>query len=286
MAPPPTPDELATLLQEVQGAFRPQLVPSDSPLNLDCTGTEKEVRLTALINCVGLRSLDELEDFVYLHGSGKLVPLDQADTAEDETQLVASPGKRAMRHQKRKEDLKTSRDEVKRTVVELNYSKETHGNDLRKLEDVSHELQVAVREKKELERRLEELNEEGGYREQLGSCYSIIDGLDNELRELQAHVAGVEQQRDSAVEAARESEAAKAVLEKEMDELLHRAMSAVQYVLAPAPSFTSLTIDVADPQGSSRLQRQLRSRTNPHFDNLISPVRSLSTPHRHRTQYK
>jgi chromosome segregation ATPase len=257
----------------------PHLISSEFLADPRYTGTEKEVRLTALINCVGLRSLDELEDFVYLHGSGKLVPVEQADAADEETQLVASPGKKAMRYHQRKEELKMSRDEVKRTVVELNYSKETHREDLRKLEDVERRLGVMSREKQELERRLDELSVEGGLQEQLGSCYSIIDGLDDQLRRIGEYVDQVELERDSYIEAAKESEAARVILQEQMDELLHRAMSVPQYVLALSPSWISLMIDISDLQDSSQSQRRRRSRTNPPFDHLTDPVQSLSTPH-------
>jgi len=64
---------------------------------------EREQRLTALVNVLGFPSLDDLEDFVFLHGAAKVVPAAQRDTLSlDDTQTQYSETRHARRNEERK----------------------------------------------------------------------------------------------------------------------------------------------------------------------------------------
>ncbi|GAA5922547.1 hypothetical protein JCM3775_005768 [Rhodotorula graminis] len=89
--------------------------------------TEREERLTALVNVLGFPSLDDLEDFVFLHGAAKVVPAAQRDTLPlDDTQTQYSDTRHARRNEERKlenaqlrRDLAQARDQLEWTRAEV-----------------------------------------------------------------------------------------------------------------------------------------------------------------------
>ncbi|GAA6000878.1 uncharacterized protein JCM10292_006470 [Rhodotorula paludigena] len=121
------------------------LCPSRSP-SPDQDVNDRQERLTALVNVLGFPSLDDLEDFVFLHGAARVVPLAQRDTLPlDETQTQAPAAaaaataatadindRHARRHQERRvenaqlrRDLAQAQQALEWTRTELAKSKET-----------------------------------------------------------------------------------------------------------------------------------------------------------------
>ncbi|GAA5891012.1 hypothetical protein JCM8208_003133 [Rhodotorula glutinis] len=97
------------------------------PPHLDDDVTEREQRLTALVNVLGFPSLDDLEDFVFLHGAAKVVPAAQRDTLSlDDSQTQYSETRHARRNEERKlenaqlrRDLAQAREQLEWTRAEV-----------------------------------------------------------------------------------------------------------------------------------------------------------------------
>ncbi|GAA5827369.1 hypothetical protein JCM3770_001147 [Rhodotorula araucariae] len=111
-------------------APRPPLPPDDLAGDVN----DRELRLTALVNVLGFPSLDDLEDFVYLHGAATVVPAAQRDTLPlDDTQTQYSETRHARRNEDRKRenaqlhrDLTRAREELEWTRTAV--AKERAGN--------------------------------------------------------------------------------------------------------------------------------------------------------------
>ncbi|GAA5880732.1 hypothetical protein JCM3774_005692 [Rhodotorula dairenensis] len=84
----------------------------------------REARLEALVHVLGFADLDDLENFVYLHGSVKVVPTAQRDTLPlDETQTQASEEHRARRRLDRLHENAQLKADLERTKVDLAWHK-------------------------------------------------------------------------------------------------------------------------------------------------------------------
>lgn len=84
----------------------------------------REARLEALVQVLGFVDLDDLENFVYLHGSVKVVPAAQRDTLPlDETQTQASEDHRARRRLDRLKENAQLKADLERTKVDLAWHK-------------------------------------------------------------------------------------------------------------------------------------------------------------------
>ncbi|GAA5978691.1 hypothetical protein JCM10908_004448 [Rhodotorula pacifica] len=104
----------------------------------------RETRLQALINVLGFANLDDLENFIYLHGTVKVVPVAQRDTLPlDETQTQASDEQRARRRLDRLHENAQLKSDLERAKADL----EWHRVELQRERDRGEEL---VQDKKRL----------------------------------------------------------------------------------------------------------------------------------------
>ena len=201
--------------------------------------TERETRLLGLLNSIGHPSLESLEDFIYIHGASKLVPLSTLPTAmagpaqgETQTQFPLSPSKRDQRHRDRKVELTALRQEVTRIRAELQYAqmclkKETEANE-RTTRDLDRLLNVAMES--------QGLRTKGGDPEgvaelhsSLQAAYDEIESMDAAQRELEerlvAQTSELEELRaraEAALEGREETEKREAKSIAALDKLKDR----------------------------------------------------------------
>ena len=210
--------------KEVQGASPPRNAPAEVS-NLGTHYTEHEERLiereerfTGLLNAIGFSTPEELEEFIYLHGAGKVVPTAPTalPTVETQTQLLVSPRKRDARNQKRKDDLASALDELARKGLEVEYAKEQQQKEKERAEDAIKDVERLTREMEELldARRGEE---EGTFTdEQVASCFDELDRLDAEVVELQSIADELRKSREEEELARRDAESRVWMLQTEV----------------------------------------------------------------------
>lgn len=143
------------LEQQLQGSFSSlslvvQVLQRAVELNHQQPITEKETRLTGLLNVMGFETLDDLEQFVYLHGCVDVVPSTSRNRIESQTQLNLSPRKKEARNQKRKEELVKVKDELSLVKVEFEYAKGVHKEDKTKLERLERDYAKTLGDLKEM----------------------------------------------------------------------------------------------------------------------------------------
>ncbi|KWU45014.1 hypothetical protein RHOSPDRAFT_33555 [Rhodotorula sp. JG-1b] len=84
----------------------------------------REARLEALVNVLGFADLDDLENFVFLHGSVKVVPVTQRDTLPlDETQTQASEEQHMRRRLARLRENAQLKTDLERAKADLDWHK-------------------------------------------------------------------------------------------------------------------------------------------------------------------
>ncbi|BGP45823.1 hypothetical protein JCM10450v2_001658 [Rhodotorula kratochvilovae] len=129
--------------------------PSPPPDDLAGDVNDRELRLTALVNVLGFPSLDDLEDFVFLHGAARVVPAAQRDTLPlDDTQTQYSETRHARRNEERRLENAQLRRDLARAEEELVWTraevaKERTGNaalvkDKQRLLDLVEDLRRTV----------------------------------------------------------------------------------------------------------------------------------------------
>jgi chromosome segregation ATPase len=196
--------------------------------------------LTGLLNSIGQPTLDSLEDWIFLHGAGKLVPssFSTAITDETQTQLIFTPAEREQRHQQRKSDLASARDELVRTKAELEYVRTLHKREKEGKEQLSKSLDRLLDLTEGLSQPGGEAEQEQWGRESMQRCYDEqierldavevdlrdqLEGADEQLAEVRSEMERLHAKCDQEGVARRDAEAREAeangrlaALEKEL----------------------------------------------------------------------
>ncbi|GJN88794.1 hypothetical protein Rhopal_001764-T1 [Rhodotorula paludigena] len=213
------------------------LRPSRSP-SPDQDVNDRQERLTALVHVLGFPSLDDLEDFVFLHGAARVVPLAQRDTLPlEETQTQAPAAAAAAtaatadindRHARRHQERRVENAQLRRDLAQAQQALEWTRNELAKSKETSEGL---VKDKQRLLDLVESLKRAPAPRAnapsgssassqagmpidvELANCWDEISALEASNAALEEELRRVQSERD---ERAAEVEAHRIGREEEM----------------------------------------------------------------------
>ncbi|BGP22605.1 hypothetical protein JCM10295v2_001490 [Rhodotorula toruloides] len=237
--------------------------------SLEADVNDREARLTSVVNVLGFSTLDDLEDFVYLHGGGKVVPAAQRDTLPlDETQTQFSETRRAKRNDERraenatlKRDLATVRAELQWARSEAAKAREEQEElikDKRRLLNTVETLRSAAgRDAAALARPPSSLSQAGKSPDtELRACWDDVESFQATIAQLEEEFASAQALRDEQAVELRDlreevvnlqQEKARAeTLEAELLRLRERISALVPAILSarpiPAtPTFSAMT---------------------------------------------
>ncbi|BGO97483.1 hypothetical protein NBRC10513v2_001473 [Rhodotorula toruloides] len=242
--------------------------------SLEADVNDREARLTSVVNVLGFSTLDDLEDFVYLHGGGKVVPAAQRDTLPlDETQTQFSETRRTKRNEERraenatlKRDLATVRAELqwaRSEAAKAKEEKEELVKDKRRLLNTVESLRTATGgDAAALARPMSSLSQAGmSPTAELQACWDEVESLQATVAQLEEELASAQtlcdeqavelrDLRDEVVNLQQEKTRAEA-LEAELLRLRERISSLVPAILSGGPIPATPTFSAITPSGAT-----------------------------------
>ncbi|BGP29848.1 hypothetical protein JCM10296v2_001594 [Rhodotorula toruloides] len=242
--------------------------------SLEAAVNDREARLTSVVNVLGFSTLDDLEDFVYLHGGGKVVPAAQRDTPPlDETQTQLSETRRTKRNEERraenatlKRDLATVRAELQWARSEAARAKEEKEElvkDKRRLLNTVESLRTATGgDAAALARPASSLSQAGmSPTAELQACWDEIESLQTTVAQLEEELTSAQtlcdeqavELRDLREEVVKlQQEKARAdTLETDLLRLRERISSLVPAILSGGPIPATPTFSAVTPSAAT-----------------------------------
>ncbi|GAA5987593.1 hypothetical protein JCM11641_005375 [Rhodosporidiobolus odoratus] len=169
---------------------------------------EREERLTSFLQVLGFPSLDDLEDFIVLHGGVKVVPSAESRSDKDpldETQTQFSETAHAKRHQERRAENAALRTENERVRAEVEWIRRERDKDKERAEQLAKDKSRLLDRVEELRQENEALKAAGSEAENGdgGSSLSTVidaavqaelEGCHNYIADLEASIAQFEEE--------------------------------------------------------------------------------------------
>lgn len=235
---------------------------------------DREARLTSVVNVLGFSTLDDLEDFVYLHGGGKVVPAAQRDTLPlDETQTQLSETRRTKRNEERraenatlKRDLATVRAELqwaRSEAAKAKEEKEELVKDKRRLLNTVESLRTATGgDAVVLARPASSLSQAGmSPTSELRACWDEVESLQATVAQLEAELVSAQtlcdeqavelrDLREEVVNLQQDKSRAE-TLEAELLQLRERISSLVPAILSGGPIPATPAFSAVTPSGAT-----------------------------------
>ncbi|KAJ8295298.1 DNA endonuclease RBBP8 [Rhodotorula toruloides] len=242
--------------------------------SLEADVNDREARLTSVVNVLGFSTLDDLEDFVYLHGGGKVVPAAQRDTLPlDETQTQLSETRRTKRNEERraenatlKRDLATVRAELqwaRSEAAKAKEEKEELVKDKRRLLNTVESLRTATGgDAVVLARPASSLSQAGmSPTSELRACWDEVESLQATVAQLEAELVSAQtlcdeqavelrDLREEVVNLQQDKSRAE-TLEAELLQLRERISSLVPAILSGGPIPATPAFSAVTPSGAT-----------------------------------
>lgn len=269
-------DSLAASLEaDVNGAFvRTGSIGTGPDAHQKLSPAEREARLSSVVNVLGFSTLDDLENFVFLHGGGKVVPAAQRDTLPlDETQTQFSETRRAKRNEERRAENAILKRDLATVRAELQWARSEAAN-------AREEKEGLVKDKQRLLNTLESLRSATGGdtaaltrpasspsqagmspTDEVRACWDEIESLEAVIARLEEELAtartlcdeqAVELRdlREEVVNLQQDKTRAEA-LEAELQRVREKISSLVPAILGAAPLPATPGFSAATPSGAT-----------------------------------